>query len=95
MNAYDIVRRPRITEKSVYLQNATNTYTFEVHQDANKIEIKKAVESLFKVKVTGVRTQVVPSKTVRRGKSIGMSSEWKKAIVTLAEGERIEFFQGV
>jgi large subunit ribosomal protein L23 len=90
MNVYDIIKRPRITEKSVFQQNAHNAYTFEVHQDANKIEIKKAVESLFKVKVTGVRTQVVPSKTVRRGKSIGMSSEWKKAIVTLADGQKIE-----
>ena len=70
MNVYDIIKRPRITEKSVYLQNEHNAYTFEVHQDANKIEIKKAVESLFKVKVTGVRTQVVPGKSVRRGKSI-------------------------
>lgn len=90
MNVYDIIKRPRITEKSVYLQNEHNAYTFEVHQDANKIEIKKAIESLFKVKVTGIRTQVVPGKSVRRGKSIGMSGEWKKAIVSIADGQKIE-----
>ncbi len=90
MNAYEIIRRPRITEKTVYLQNATNTYTFEVHQDANKIEIRKAVETLFKVKVTGVRTLNVRGKPRRIRGSVGVEAAWKKAYVSIADGQKIE-----
>lgn len=90
MNAYDIIKRPRITEKAVWATNNCNAYTFEVHQDANKIEIRKAIETLFKVKVVKVRTQNVPGKLVRRGKTAGESASWKKAIITLADGQKIE-----
>jgi large subunit ribosomal protein L23 len=91
MNTYDIIRRPRTTEKSVYLQNERATYTFEVHHQANKIEIKKAVESLFKVKVTGVTTMNVLGKWKRvRSRQPGMTQHWKKAMVTLVDGQRIE-----
>jgi large subunit ribosomal protein L23 len=90
MTPYQIIKRPVITEKSVHGQNAANTWTFEVHQDANKVEIRKAVEALFKVKVKAVRTLTMIPKTVRRGKSIGLSSAWKKAFVSVAAGQKIE-----
>jgi large subunit ribosomal protein L23 len=90
MNLYDIIKRPKVTEKSVHQQNSTNTYTFEVDRRANKIEIRKAVESLFKVKVSSVRTITMPSKLVRRGKTVGATSPWKKALVTVADGQKIE-----
>jgi len=90
MQIYDIIKRPVVTEKSVHLQNAHNTYTFEVDRRANKIEIRKAVETLFKVKVSAVRTLIMPSKAVRRGKSIGETAPWKKALVTVAADQKIE-----
>ncbi|NRA39097.1 MAG: 50S ribosomal protein L23 [Planctomycetes bacterium] len=90
MNAYDIVRQPRITEKSVFQQNLLNQYTFEVHPKSNKNEIKKAVESLFGVSVTTVKTMNYSGKSRRVGKSAGKTAAWKKAIITLAEGETIE-----
>lgn len=90
MNLYDIIKRPVVTEKSVHLQNAHNTYTFEVDRRANKVEIRKAVETLFKVKVNAVRTLTVPPKAVRRGKSVGSTSPWKKAIVVVAADQKIE-----
>lgn len=90
MNAYDIIRRPRITEKSVHLQNAQNTYTFEVHQDANKVEIRKAVETLFKVKVARVTTLNRMGKARRIRGHAGQASDWKQARVTLADGQSIE-----
>ncbi len=91
MSNFDIIRRPRVTEKSVYLQNEHNTYSFEVLPTANKSEIKKAVESLFKVKVTKVTTATFMGKWKRtRTKLPGMTSNWKKAMVTVADGQRIE-----
>ena len=90
MNAYDIIRRPRITEQSVHVQNEHNQYTFEVHPKSNKNEIKKAIESLFEVKVTKINTMNKHGKLRRVGKSTGLSAAWKKAIVTLAEGQQIE-----
>jgi large subunit ribosomal protein L23 len=71
-----------------------NKYTFEVHPGANKGEIKKAVEKTFKVKVVKVHTIKVNSKPKRLGVHVGRSRSWKKAVVTLAPGERIEFFEG-
>jgi large subunit ribosomal protein L23 len=71
-----------------------NKYTFEVLPQANKIEIRKAVEEIFNVKVTSVHTIKVPPKPKRMGRFLGHSRSWKKAIVTLAPGERIEFFDG-
>ncbi|MBI2883741.1 MAG: 50S ribosomal protein L23 [Candidatus Methylomirabilis oxyfera] len=92
--AYQIIRRPLITEKGTDLKDQTNQYLFEVAGDANKIEIKRAVESLFRVKVLQVRTLSVKGKTKRLGRFIGRTSDWKKAIATLKEGETIEFFEG-
>jgi large subunit ribosomal protein L23 len=91
MNAYDIIRRPRVTEKAVYLQNEQQTYTFEVHPKANKNEIKKAVETLFKVKVRSVTTQNYIGKSKRmRSRLPGMTANWKKAMVRLQDGQSIE-----
>lgn len=90
MNAYEIIRRPRITEQSVFAQAAHNQYTFDVHPKSNKNEIKKAIESLFEVKVLKVNTMNKRGKSRRVGRSVGLSAAWKKAIVTLAEGDQIE-----
>lgn len=91
MNPYEIIQRPVVSEKTVYLQNKLGKYTFQVHQDANKQQIKDAVETLFKVKVTGVSTISVRGKPRRvRGRIPGVTSAWKKAIVSLADGQKIE-----
>ncbi|MDD5559906.1 50S ribosomal protein L23 [Candidatus Methylomirabilis sp.] len=92
--AYQIIRRPLLTEKGTDLKEHTNQYLFEVARDANKIEIKRAVESLFRVKVLQVRTLSVKSKLKRVGRFVGCTPGWKKAIATLKEGEAIEFFEG-
>lgn len=90
-----VIIQPLLTEKSTGLQEQQNQVLFRVHRTANKLEIREAVEKLFKVRVTSVRTQVVRGKTVRRGRFEGKRSNWKKAIVSLAEGDTIEFFQGL
>jgi len=92
--AHDILIRPLMTEKSSLLMEQ-NKFTFEVHKSANKIQIRQAVEQVFKVKVLSVNTMNVPGKPKRRGALVGKTRSWKKAIVTLPEGERIEFFEGV
>jgi len=89
-----IIRRPLITEKSTRQKEESHQYVFEVQRDANKIEIQQAVERLFKVKVLQVRTSNVLGKIKRLGRKSGKRSDWKKAIVTLKEGDRIEFFEG-
>lgn len=94
MNAHQIIIRPLITEKNTNLM-ALNKYSFEVDRAANKLQIKEAIESIFKVTVTGVHTMNVRGKLRRRGQRFGYTSDWKKAIVTLAEGDRIELFEGV
>ncbi|MDY3868365.1 MAG: 50S ribosomal protein L23 [Pyramidobacter sp.] len=91
--AHDIIVRPVVTEKSSRLMEM-NKYTFEVHPMANKIEIRKAVEVVFKVKVTSVHTMQVHAKPKRMGAFLGKTRSWKKAIITLADGERIQFFEG-
>ena len=91
--AHDIIIKPIITEKSSALVEL-NKYTFEVHKSANKIQIRQAVEQIFKVKVLSVNTMNVPAKPKRMGAFIGKTRSWKKAIVALAEGQRIEFFEG-
>lgn len=91
--AHDIIIRPIITEKSSSLI-ALNKYTFEVHRSANKIQIRQAVEQIFKVKVLSVNTMNVSSKPKRMGAFLGKTRSWKKAVVALAEGQRIEFFEG-
>jgi large subunit ribosomal protein L23 len=91
---HQIIRRPLVTEKSTQQKEAHNQYVFEVQREANKIEIQKAIERLFKVKVTQVRTSNVLGKVKRLGRKYGKRPDWKKAIVTLKEGDRIEFFEG-
>ena len=94
MDPRDVLIRPVISEKSTALME-TNKYTFLVPLKANKVEVRKAVESIFKVKVEAVNTVTVLGKTKRMGKTQGKRSDYKKAIVKLAPGERIEFFEGV
>lgn len=94
MDARDVIIKPLVTEKST-LQMADNKYSFRVHREANKTEIKQAVESVFKVKVLKVTTANVTGKVRRMGRSEGRRPDWKKAVVTLAEGSRIEIFEGM
>lgn len=94
MDVHEVLRRPIITEKDTALKEF-NKYTFEVARQANKTQIKEAVEKLFNVTVTGVNTMTVRGKMRRVGKSRGMSPDWKKAVVTLQDGQRIDFFEGV
>lgn len=91
----DVLKRPLITEKATYLKGTTNAVSFEVDRRAKKKQIQEAVEKLFKVKVVEVRTMNVTGKVKRRGKSVGLRPGWKKAVVTLEAGEKIEFFEGV
>lgn len=95
LEEYAIIRRPIITEKGSSLKDDNNQLVFEVHADSNKSEIKKAVEKLFKVTVLSVRTQNRIGKKKRLGRMVGRRKSWKKAIVTLKEGDRVEFFEGV
>lgn len=93
IHIYDVLRRPVITEKSTVLSDEFNQYVFEVARSANKIQIKDAVEIIFGVTVTNVRTMVMPAKRGRRGRDWYMRTrEWKKAIVTLEDGDEIELF---
>jgi large subunit ribosomal protein L23 len=94
MNAHQIILRPLITEKNTNLM-AFNKYSFEVDRDANKGQIKRAIEEIFNVTVTKVHTMNMRGKLRRRGMNFGYTADWKKAIVTLAEGDRIELFEGV
>ena len=92
-NVYEVLRRPLITEKSTALKETQRTLGFEVHRDASKPEIKKAVESLFGVKVQDVRVANVHGKVKRQGRYSGRRPDWKKAYVVLAKGEKmVEFF---
>jgi len=86
--------RPLITEKSSAAYQSRGEYTFEVHPDASKTQIRSAIEQLFGVKVTGVWTMNVRGKERRMGKTAGRRPNWKKAIVTLREGDTIEIFEG-
>jgi large subunit ribosomal protein L23 len=88
---YDILVKPIVTEKSSGLM-AQGKYTFRVAKEANKIEIKYAVETAFKVDVTDVKTMNMPGKLKRQGKTSGMTPEWKKAIVTLKSGQTLPIF---
>ena len=95
MIGYDIIRRPLITEKTNIQKEMSNQISFEVDRRANRVEIKKAVEGIFNVNVVRVRTVQVKGKTKQRGRVVGKRRDWKKAIVTLMPGERIDFFEGV
>jgi len=92
---HQIIRRPLLTEKSTAQRESAHQVSFEVDRRANKVEIRTAVEKLFKVKVLGVNTINLEGKHKRQGRTIGKKSDWKKAIVTLKEGESIDFFEGV
>ena len=92
---YSVLKKPLVTEKSNLLKEELNQVVFEVDKKANKIEIKKAVEKLFKVNVINVHTVNMRGKKKRLGRSEGKKPDWKKAIVTLKEGDRIDFFEGV
>jgi len=94
MNSYDIIKRPLITEKTNIQKENYNQVTFEVDRKANRVEIKRAIKNIFKVNVTTVRTMQVKGKTKQRGKIVGKRRNWKKAIVKLMPGERIDFFEG-
>jgi large subunit ribosomal protein L23 len=93
MDARDVVIRPVISEKS-YALIGQNKYTFRVHPDAHKTQIRVAIEEIFNVTVTEVRTMAVRSKPKRRGWTSGRTRSWKKAVVELAPGDRIELFEG-
>lgn len=95
MMNYDVIKRPVITEKTNIQKEEANQVTFEVDPKANRVQIKRAVEEIFKVRVAGVRTSHVRGKTTQRGRIVGKKKDWKKAIVTLLPGERIDFFEGV
>jgi large subunit ribosomal protein L23 len=95
MEAYHVIKRALITEKSAIAKDETNKYTLEVDPRANKIEIATAVEKLFKVKVLNVHVLNVGGKKKRIGKIVGRKRSWKKAIVTLLPGSRIEVYEGV
>ncbi len=94
MHLYDVLRRPIVTEKSTSLQ-AQGKYVFEVARGANKMQIKEAVEKAFNVKVMAVNLSHVRGKVKRLGRHSGMTRSSKKAVVTLAQGQTIEFFEGV
>jgi large subunit ribosomal protein L23 len=94
MNTFDVLHRPVVTEKNAQLQTM-NKYVFEVADRANKSQVKQAVETAFKVGVTEVNIMTVPGKMRRIGRRQVMTPSWKKAIVTLKEGDKIELFEGV
>jgi len=94
MHLYEVLRRPLITEKSTALQ-AQNKYAFEIASGANKTMIRQAVEKAFDVKVTGVNVVTMRGKTRRVGRREVHKPPWKKAIITLQAGDKIEFFEGV
>ena len=95
MIEYDIIKRPLITEKTTTQKDAFNQVTFEVDRGANRVEIKRTVEQIFNVKVARVQTMQMKGKRKRRGWVVGKRKDWKKAVVTLMPGERIDFFEGV
>lgn len=90
-----VVRKPLVTERFAMLRERDNKFIFEVHPDANKHEIRQAIEHYFGVKVTNVRTMNVVGKVKRLGRFQGKRADWKKAIVTLAEGDSIDLFDQV
>jgi large subunit ribosomal protein L23 len=94
MNAHQIILRPLITEKNTNLMQL-NKYSFQVDRSASKPQIKQAIEEIFNVTVMRVHTMNLRGKRRRRGMSFGYTADWKKAIVTLSEGDRIELFESV
>jgi len=95
MDIYKVIKEPHVTEKGNLQKEGTNQVSFKVHKNANKVEIRRAVETLFKKKVLDVQTMNVKGKKRRLGRNIGKRPDWKKAVVKLAPGENIEFFEGM
>lgn len=95
MIPHQIIRKPLITEKTTTQKEAFNQVSFEVDRRANRMEIRNAVEKIFDVRVAQVRTMQVRGKFKRRGRILGRRRNWKKAVVTLMPGHRIDFFEGV
>ncbi|MCK5837947.1 MAG: 50S ribosomal protein L23 [Desulfobacula sp.] len=95
MKHYDIIHGPVVTEKTTLQKELNNQVTLKVNRSANRVEIKEAVEKSFNTRVKQVRTLQVKGKVKQRGKILGKKKDWKKAIVTLMPGQRIDFFEGV
>jgi large subunit ribosomal protein L23 len=96
LNSYEVIRRPLLTEKTTDLKELRRTLCFEVAVDATKVEIRRAVEKLLGVRVQGVRTARMSGKLKRQGRFSGKRPDWKKAFVTVKEGEKmVEYFEGV
>ena len=94
MNSFDVIREPKLPEKTLSLKEEVNQFAFSVDPRANKIQIKESIEKSFKVSVLKIRTMNVRGDKKRLGRHEGRKSSWKKALVTLKEGENIEFFEG-
>jgi len=95
MIQYDIIKRPVISEKTSIQKETANQVSFEVDRRANRVEIKRAIENIFNVRVSSVKTMQIKGKIKQRGRIVGKRKDWKKAIVTLFPGQRIDFFEGV
>jgi large subunit ribosomal protein L23 len=95
MNITDVLKRPMITEKATLLKETSNAVSFAVDPRATKKQIREAVEKLFRVKVLEVKTMNISGKTETRGRVVGRRPSWKKAVVVLKPGDKIEFFEGV
>jgi len=95
VNVHEVIRKPLVTEKSNVARDECNVVTFAVDPRANKHDVRRAVEELFDVTVLDVRTMRMPRKLRRVGRHAGRKPEWKKAVVRLAEGQMIEFFEGI
>ena len=95
MDIYNVIKGPHITEKSSIQKGLNNQVIFKVDRRANKVEIRHAVETLLKKKVLEVKTMNMRGKKRRQGRNTGKRSDWKKAIVILAPGEKLEFFEGM
>jgi large subunit ribosomal protein L23 len=93
MNPYHVILKPIVTEKSVRLKEDSNQVVFAVRTDANKAQIRQAIQDLFKVRVVTVRTSKVTGKVKRLGKRLRESPDWKKAVVELRAGDTIDFFE--
>ena len=92
MDDYNIIIKPLVTEQGMHFANTKNAYSFEVNKKANKVQIRSAVERLYSVKVTDVRTANVKGKPRRRGRTMGVTKSWKKAVVVLHEDYHIDLF---
>jgi len=95
MDLYQVIKKPLITEKGTKQKEQVNQLTFEVDRSANKILVRNAIENIFKVKVLSVRVINIKGKKRMVGRNVGRKADWKKAIVRLAPGESIEFFEGI